>query len=105
MAGADVASLRKSVLAKLEIEPVNSGASYGPWIAQPAGRRLSSIDPSTGTPIADVVMAAEEDYDEVVHTAHQTFLRWRMLPAPKRGLIVREIGEQLRSLKQELGAL
>ena len=105
MAGADIASLRKSVLAKLGIEPVNSGASYGPWIDQPAGRRITSIDPSTLAPIADVLMAAEEDYDEVVHTAHQTFLRWRMLPAPKRGLIVRDIGEELRAVKQELGAL
>jgi aldehyde dehydrogenase (NAD+) len=105
MAGADLASLRKSVLARLGIEAVNSGASYGPWVDQPAGRRISSIDPSTGMAIADVLMAAEEDYDEVVHAASQTFLRWRMLPAPKRGLIVREIGEELRAVRQELGAL
>ncbi len=72
---------------------------------QPAGGTLTSFDPSDGSPIADVLMAAEEDYDEVVHNAHQTFLRWRMIPAPKRGLIVREIGDELRAAKQELGAL
>jgi aldehyde dehydrogenase (NAD+) len=105
MAGADVASLRKSVLAKLGIDPVNSGASYGPWIDQPAGERISSFDPSDGTPIADVLLAAEEDYDEVVHNAQKAFERWRILPAPQRGQIVREIGEELRSVKQELGAL
>src|SRR6476660_9335624 len=105
MAGVDVASLRKSVLAKLGIDPVNSGASYGPWIDQPAGERISSFDPSDGTPIADVLMAAEEDYDEVVHNAQKAFERWRLLPAPQRGQIVREIGEELRSVKQELGAL
>jgi aldehyde dehydrogenase (NAD+) len=105
MAGPDIASLRKSVLSRLGIEPVNSGASFGPWVQQPAGGTLTSFDPSDGSAIADVLMAAEEDYDEVVHNARQTFLRWRMVPAPKRGLIVREIGDELRAAKQELGTL
>src|SRR5688500_532252 len=105
MASPDVVALRRSVLQKLGIEPVNSGASYGPWIEAPAGERLVSYDPSDGAVIAEVMMAAEEDYDEVVHNAQQAFLKWRMLPAPKRGLIVREIGEELRAVKNELGAL
>jgi aldehyde dehydrogenase (NAD+) len=50
-------------------------------------------------------MAAEEDYDDVVHNARQAFLEWRMIPAPRRGLIIREIGEELRRHKNELGAL
>jgi aldehyde dehydrogenase (NAD+) len=66
---------------------------------------LVSYDPSDGIPIAKVRMALEEDYDEVVYQAAQTFDRWRMVPAPKRGLIVREIGEELRLHKNELGAL
>ena len=74
MAGPDIASLRRSVLSKLGIEPVNSGASYGPWMQQPVGGTLTSFDPSEGSAIADVLMAAEEDYDEVVHNARQTFL-------------------------------
>ena len=105
MAGENVAAFRQSVLDKLGLKPVNSGASYGPWIETPAGARISSMDPSEGIPIADVVMAAEEDYDDVVHAARQSFDRWRMVPAPKRGLIVREIGDELRALKNELGAL
>src|SRR4051794_19977061 len=105
MASADLVSLRKAVLDKLGIQPMNSGASYGPWIEEPAGETLTSVDPAQGTPIAQVRMAAEEDYDEVVHAAHQAFLRWRMVPAPRRGLLVREIGEELRAVKQELGAL
>ena len=105
MAVPNVASLRESILKKLGIEPVNSGASYGPWIEQPAGRRLTSLDPAEGTPIAEVTMAAEEDYDEVVYNAQKAFERWRMFPAPKRGLLVREIGEELRAHRNELGAL
>lgn len=105
MTPADKVAFRKAVLDKLGIEEVNSGASYGPWIEDPAGGVLTSTDPSVGAPIAAVRMAAEEDYDEVVHNAQQTFFRWRLLPAPKRGLIVREIGEELRAVKAELGAL
>ena len=104
MASADL-SIRNDVLQRLEIEPVSSGASYGPWIGSPGGGPLISYDPSEGTPIAKVQMAGEGDYDEVVDHARQTFLRWRMLPAPKRGLIVREIGEELRKYKEPLGAL
>ena len=103
MAVTDV-SIRQDVLARLGVEQENSGASFGPWLAT-AGNLLVSYDPSDGTPIAKVRMALEEDYDEVVYQAAQTFDRWRMVPAPKRGLIVREIGEELRRHKNELGAL
>jgi aldehyde dehydrogenase (NAD+) len=97
--------IREGVLKRLEIEGVNSGASYGPWIESPAGQQLISFDPSDGTPIAKVRMAAEEDYDEVVFNASETFKRWRLLPAPKRGEIVREIADELRKYKDDLGAL
>ena len=70
MAGPDIASLRKSVLRNSASKPLNSGASFGPWVQEPAGGTLTSFDPSDGSPIADVLMAAEEDYDEVVHDAH-----------------------------------
>lgn len=103
MAGTDL-SIRNDVLTRLGIGPENSGASWGPWLTT-SGNLLASLDPSEGTPIAKVAMAQEEDYDEVVYEAAQTFERWRMLPAPKRGLIVREIGEELRKHKNELGAL
>ena len=105
MAGENLADFKQSVLDKLGIKAVNSGASYGPWIDSPAGARIPSIDPSDGTTIAEVVMAAEEDYDDVVHMARRNFESWRMMPAPKRGLIVREIGDDLRAVKNELGAL
>jgi len=52
-----------------------------------------------------VRIAAEEDYDEVLWAATRTFERWRLLPAPKRGDIVREIGNELREAKDELGTL
>lgn len=105
MAVQDLGLFRSQVLSRLGIQPVNSGASYGSWIESPAGEQISSYDPSDGALLASVRMAAEEDYDEVVHNARNTFLRWRMAPAPKRGGIVREIGEELRAAREDLGAL
>jgi aldehyde dehydrogenase (NAD+) len=50
-------------------------------------------------------MASEADYEGVAADAQETFLAWRLLPAPKRGEIVRQLGEELRHHKDDLGAL
>ncbi|MBZ5674379.1 MAG: aldehyde dehydrogenase family protein [Acidobacteriia bacterium] len=69
------------------------------------GNEVISYNPATGAEVGRVQLAAPEDYDVNVTRAQQTFERWRMLPAPKRGEIVREIGDELRKAKQELGKL
>jgi aldehyde dehydrogenase (NAD+) len=92
-------------LEKLHIEPVNSGAGWGEWIAAPQGGELVSTNPADGSPIAKVRMAGPGDYDEIVKRAAAAFESWRMMPAPKRGEIVREIGDELRAHKTGLGAL
>jgi len=66
---------------------------------------MDIISPIDASVIAKVALASEEDYDHVVQAARQAFLKWRLLPAPKRGAIVREIGEELRRLKEPLGKL
>jgi aldehyde dehydrogenase (NAD+) len=93
------------LLESLHIEPLNSGACYGDWIANPSGAELESINPATGEPLAKVKMAGPEDYEYVVARAGEAFLSWRMMPAPKRGEIVREIANELRAHKAALGAL
>jgi aldehyde dehydrogenase (NAD+) len=70
-----------------------------------AGSEVVSYNPATGAELGRVHLALEEDYDDLVWQARQTFERWRMLPAPKRGEIVREIGDELRRAKDELGTL
>ena len=94
-----------NILARLEIEPVNSGACGARWVECPSGGELSSFNPATGSEIAKVRMAGVQDYDRIVNEAARTFLDWRLAPAPKRGEIVREIADELRSHKAELGAL
>jgi aldehyde dehydrogenase (NAD+) len=93
------------LLEKLHIEAVNSGACYGDWIPNPSGGEMESFNPSTGEPLAKVLRAGPADYEYVVTRAHEAFLDWRMVPAPKRGEIVREIANELRAHKSDLGAL
>ncbi len=86
------------VLERLGIEPVNSTAATG-------ASEIASINPATGQEIARVRLATAGDYEKVVSQAIEVFERWRMLPAPKRGQIVREIGDELRLFKDDLGML
>jgi aldehyde dehydrogenase (NAD+) len=93
------------VLENLQIEPINSGACGGEWIAALSGGELESINPADGSVIAKVQQAGPREYDQVVQQAVAAFAPWRMMPAPKRGEIVREIGDELRHYKADLGAL
>ena len=93
------------LLERLGIQEVNSGAGWGEWIDNPRGGELVSINPSDGSAIATVRMAGPEDYEEVMGQACAAFPRWRACPAPKRGEIVRQIGDELRQHKDDLGTL
>src|SRR5580698_395638 len=73
--------------------------------AESSAGALVSINPSTGEPLGSVRASTREQYDACVATAQKTFERWRMLPAPKRGESVRQVGEALREKKQDLGLL
>lgn len=91
----------------LGIEEVNFGATTGAsgsWI-RTGGKELVSISPIDGRPIARVIQASEADYERVMEKAVQAFEKWRMLPAPLRGEIVRRIGDILREYKEPLGKL
>jgi len=96
-----------TLLHKLGIQDVNAGAcsGHGKWIAESHGERLISIDPATGRPIAAVTMVTEAGYDRVVSDALAAFAAWRERPAPKRGDLVRDLGEALREMKEPLGDL
>src|SRR5580658_6244546 len=93
------------ILERLEIEPVNSGVCDGEWNANPSGGELVSLNPADGSVIARVRMAGRDDYERVAGRAAEAFLEWRMIPAPQRGEIVRELGNELRRSKADLGAL
>ena len=96
-----------SLLQKLQLEPLNAGACTGPdgWITEPDGHKLTSFNPTTGEAIAEVVLCSPAAYDRVAAAATAAFRTWRELPAPKRGEVVRDLGEALRELKEPLGDL
>lgn len=91
-------------LRELGIEGNNSGAYAGRWL-DCRGGLLESRNPATGERIARVHKAGRAEYEECVRAAQEAFLRWRELPAPRRGEIVRRLGERLRAKKDALGRL
>jgi aldehyde dehydrogenase (NAD+) len=66
---------------------------------------VASMNPANGSDLARVRLASADDYDRAVAQSVEAFERWRMFPAPKRGEIVREIGDELRHSKDDLGTL
>jgi aldehyde dehydrogenase (NAD+) len=91
-------------LNELGITAENQGAYAGEWL-QCSGPLLESKNPATGATLATVRQAGAAEYEAVVAAAHAAFLRWRAVPAPKRGEIVRRIGNAIRAKKDALGRL
>lgn len=92
-------------LKNLGIEPSHMGLSTGKKWHTTAGKKVEMISPADGSLITTITQATKEDYNLMMETAQQAFLQWRMVPAPKRGEIVRQIGEELRLHKEDLGYL
>lgn len=97
----------KDILANLRIKPLNSGASYGInfWSTTNQRDTITSVNPSNDAPIAKIAVANAEDYQTLIAKAQATFETWRMVPAPKRGDVVRQLGESIRAHKDDLGRL
>ena len=91
-------------LSRLGIEPVNSGC-WLPEAQECTGRIVESIDPSSGQVIAKVQLASVADYERLMVKSQSVYQEWRNLPAPKRGEIVREMGNAMRDAKDDLGRL
>ena len=92
-------------LKNLGIEKAHSGLSTGKKWHNTNGKTVEMISPADGELITTITQATKEDYQLMMEKAQQAFLEWRMIPAPKRGEIVRQIGEELRLYKEDLGYL
>lgn len=91
-------------LKELGISSENLGTSTGStWFGK--GEELSSYSPVDGKLIGKVASSTKDDYEEVITKAQAAFKEWRMIPAPKRGEIVRQFGDKLREKKASLGKL
>jgi aldehyde dehydrogenase (NAD+) len=94
------------ILVHLHINDVNNAFSTGSQQGSSPNAVIKDIlSPVDNKKIASVKLATENDYNNVVETAAKAFKSWRTIPAPKRGEIVRQIGDKLRVSKKELGTL
>lgn len=95
----------QDVLKKLGIKEKNEGTSTGSKWINTTGKLIESFSPVDGKKIAAVSVTDKQCYEDVVKTATAAFLEWRSWPSPKRGEIVRQVGEALRLHKESLGKL
>ncbi|MBI1363095.1 MAG: aldehyde dehydrogenase family protein [Proteobacteria bacterium] len=95
----------QSILKQLGIDGKNSGACGAGWMGKPGGATLVSLNPSDGQALGEIVCASNDDYDRVVSDAQAAYVKWRSTPAPVRGEIVRQLGEEFRRYKEPLGKL
>src|SRR5216117_440919 len=98
------AHVLNGVLGRLGIGDPQSGVAAGRFL-EAHGPEAVSHNPATGEPIARVRMASAGDYEAVMQAAQKAFETWRLVPAPARGEVVRELGNELRRHKQDLGRL
>ena len=95
----------EAVLKNLGIQELNSGVGTGAtWLAG-EGELIESRSPVDGALIGSVRGASQKEYAAVRVTAEKAFTEWRTWPAPKRGEVVRQLGEELRKHKADLGKL
>jgi aldehyde dehydrogenase (NAD+) len=97
-------SIQKS-LENLGIAPKNNGTSTGAYWIKSGTSTIASYSPVDGLPIAEVDAATPDSYHHIIETAQAAFKEWRVVPAPKRGEVVRKLGNALREKKEDLGRL
>jgi aldehyde dehydrogenase (NAD+) len=95
----------QQVLNQLGIKEVNSGVSTGQSWLKGENVAYESYSPVDGKLIASVTSSSENEYNKVIETAQAAFVEWRQWPAPKRGEVVRQLGDELRKNKEALGKL
>src|ERR1700722_19271730 len=96
-----------TLLSQLGLKENNHGVSIGKnhWLSNHQSHKLASINPSHERELAHVSTGDLANYETVIDKAQHAFLKWREVPAPKRGAFIRQIAEALRAKKDVLGTL
>ncbi len=100
----EAASLREEIVRIFDIHPQNPGAYTGQQVLA-GGTLHANTSPVDGEPLPAVERVSAEAYERVVRQAQEAFLKWRLIPAPKRGEVIRLFGNQLRRYKEPLARL
>jgi aldehyde dehydrogenase (NAD+) len=91
------------ILKRLGLKSENPGTFCGEWLG--SGKILKSVSPVDGKVLASIRTATPDEYEQTIKRAQEAFQKWQTVPAPKRGEIVRQLGNALREAKQDLGRL
>lgn len=97
--------MMNEVLKRLGIGQVNNGVTTGTQSIEAKGEKTTSYSPVDGKPIAQITNATIDEYEMVMKKAQEAFKVWKKVPAPKRGEVVRLIGDALRQNKEDLAHL
>ncbi len=92
-----------ALLKKLGLQEINAGVFCGHWLG--SGPILKSVSPIDGKIIAKVKTATSAQYEQTVNRARAAFEKWKIIPPPKRGEMIRQFGNALREAKKDLGKL
>lgn len=92
-------------LKELNVQTVNAGTSTGENWIDSKGNEIQSFSPVNNQLIGSVTATDEQAYEQVITQAKAAFIEWRNWPAPKRGEVVRQLGDALRANKDALGKL
>ena len=93
------------LLTDLDLKKVNDGTSSGSIWLKSKGDNRTIYSPVDGNSIADVIETDDVSFKSIIKNAEESFVHWRKVPAPQRGEIVRQIGNELRKKKNSLGQL
>ena len=93
--------MTEAILKELDVLGVQSGAGTGSWL-ECGGEIRELVSPINEKAIGEIHCANRDDYEQMVTHAIEAFEEWRMVPAPQRGDVVRQIGNALRSHKEDL---
>src|SRR5260370_37306807 len=101
------AATRDEILSAFGFAPgaTISGLAYNGRFVDASGETIVSLDPTTGRALACVQTPSRDEYDAAIKANQAAFDRWRQVPAPRRGEIVRQLGEVFRQRKEDLARL
>lgn len=101
----EIEDIKKKVFKELGISSLNSGVFFGKWSKTLKHEVITSHSPIEGSKLADIRQATSDDYEKVIESATESFKQWAEIPAPKRGIIIKQIADELFRYKENLGFL
>ncbi len=93
----------QKILKSLGISDVNPGGFAGEWVGE--GKLQTVVSPINGELLATVANVTPQEFDAILAKSHAAFASWKLVPAPKRGEVVKAIGDELRRNKAALAEL